>query len=319
MNATRDRLERKLSIIKILCKNPGIGLAELESYTGRSKSELSNDLGELFMVGSYPYTPADYIDIDYDGKSINLNLPASLDKTIGLSIKEWLAIRSMVESILEEKQGMQDESILKKILGKIQKIIPSDRFLDNEKNRSLLQQAINQGLRVKFDYQSRNEKKVENREVDPWVIFEEQKSYLAAYCHTKKGIRSFRLENIQNLSITEIPIQIFPTKEETEQFVQSFREFVEKTTEISAEAEILVSPTAYFNLSRLLELETLDSKLIYKGKEYRKEKTKIVHEGWFLDIIKSFGNSVIILSPKDLRDIMVKDLDQGLFSITTSI
>jgi proteasome accessory factor C len=317
MNPTKGRMERKLGIIKILCRNPGITLEELEKYTGRTKSELTNDLGELFMVGSYPYTPADYIDIDYDGHKINLNLPASIDKTIGLSIQEWLSIRKLVESILQEKKGKEEEAQLLTILEKIQKIIPSGRYLDHENLRGKIQLAINKGLKIKFEYQKRMETGFEERLVDPWFIFDEQTAYLGAYCNTKNGIRNFRLESIQNLEIIEMPIEHFPSSLETRDFVKSFREFVEKTSETSEEAEILVTPNSYFNLSKILDMETIEKEVEWKGRRFRRESAKIIHEAWFLDIIKSFGDSVILISPKKLRERLKTEI-QSLIEIVQS-
>lgn len=311
-NKTQERLEKKLNLIKILSKNKKVTLEELEVFTGRSKKELFKDLGELFMVGSYPYTPADYIDIDYDGQKVTLNLPASLDETIGLSIQEWLAVRQLVEYILQQKQGTKEEPILQEIFFKIQEIISNSKFVEYEQIKTEITKAMNQKKQINFNYKSREQDIFEHREVDPWLIFLEQTYYLVGYCHTKKGIRNFRLDNIQNLVITETPIQRSPEKEDEEQAVKQFREFVKKTSDLSLEAEILVSASSYFNLSRILNLQTIEEKYIYNGKEYRKEKAKIMHEDWFLDTIKSFGNSVIIISPLELKQRIQKDLEVEL-------
>ena len=88
MNPTKVRVSNKLNLIKIITENPGISLSKLQNYTNHKNVEqLKKDLGQLFMVGSYPYTPADYIDIYYnDNEAVNINLPVSIDKTIGLTI-----------------------------------------------------------------------------------------------------------------------------------------------------------------------------------------------------------------------------------------
>ncbi len=309
---TQERLEKKLNLIKILSKNTQVTLEELEVFTGRSKKELFKDLGELFMVGSYPYTPVDYIDIDYDGQKVTLHLPASLDETIGLSIQEWLAVRQLVESILQQKQGTQEEPILREIFFKIQEIISNSKFVEYEQIKTEITKAMNQKKQIHFNYKSREQDIFEHREVDPWLIFLEQTYYLIGYCHTKKGIRNFRLDNIQNLVLTETPIQCSPEKEDEEQAVRQFREFIKKTSDLSMEAEILVSSSSYFNLSRILNLQTIEERYIYHGKEFRKERAKIMHEDWFLDTIKSFGNSVILISPLELKQRIQKDLEVEL-------
>ena len=61
------------------------------------------------MVGSYPYTPADYIDIDFnDNGTVNINLPVSVDKTIGLTINEWFAVRKILEDEINSSDTEED-------------------------------------------------------------------------------------------------------------------------------------------------------------------------------------------------------------------
>jgi hypothetical protein len=157
------------------------------------------------MVGSYPYTPADYIDIDFsDNGTVNINLPVSVDKTIGLTINEWLAVRKILEdeinsSDTEEVYRVQYKSILEKI----KKIIPYSEARENEAIRKKLEEAIQKKKKLSFMYTGWKDEGQEERIVDPWFIFIEKNEYLVAYCNDRKGRRNFRLASISNPKVLE--------------------------------------------------------------------------------------------------------------------
>ncbi|MCX7999642.1 MAG: hypothetical protein N3A69_11935, partial [Leptospiraceae bacterium] len=108
MNQTKTRLERKLSLIKLLSQRNQVSLDELENFTGFTKEELKRELSQLFMAGTYPFTPADLIEVDCNGEFVSLNLPTKIDDIIGLTIYEWLALRSAIEKILTKKIGLEE-------------------------------------------------------------------------------------------------------------------------------------------------------------------------------------------------------------------
>lgn len=301
MNATKTRLERKLNLIKILSKVHEMSFEDLEKYTGLTRAELEKDLSQLFMIGGHPFSPADYIEVECDGKFVRLNLPTNLEDMIGLTIYEWLALRSAIEKIIHKKIGLKEEKYLQNILEKIQKIIPSTIYYNFISIRNEIQRAINLNKQIEFFYVSRVGNNPELRRVDPWKIFDEKTSYLIGYCHTHQGKRMFRLENMYDLKITNQNIQKHPTQEEIQSHIQSFHELKNQAKDFSQEVELLVNENAYYNLSFSMDLELIDKKFIYKNREFIRVKTKLIYENWFLDKIQSYGNSVIIWKPIELR------------------
>jgi predicted DNA-binding transcriptional regulator YafY len=260
------------------------------------------------MVGSFPYTPADYIEIDFDGDKININLPVNLEKTIGLNIPEWVAIRRVVDKQIISKQGDNDSLILESIKNKIKNIIPYSEYREYAEIAQKIQEAINLRKRIEFNYISRKQENSERRIVDPWFLFEGPGQYLAAYSISQNDVRNFRLESISNLTITAIDAIYFPGEKDTEAHLVSFKEFLDRHTKDSDKAEIIFKKSAYYNLSRILEIEIIDKNYIYQDEIYVYAKAKIIEENWFLDIIKSYGLSVIVLSPTNLKASIQKDL-----------
>ncbi|KGX89296.1 DeoR faimly transcriptional regulator [Pontibacillus halophilus JSM 076056 = DSM 19796] len=67
-----------------------------------------------------------------------------------------------------------------------------------------LEQAVADGSAVYIRYYKRNKEESEDRLVDPYrVIYWNKKWYLIGYCHLREDIRSFRINRIQSLTVSE--------------------------------------------------------------------------------------------------------------------
>ncbi|MBP9885120.1 MAG: WYL domain-containing protein [Leptospiraceae bacterium] len=311
MNPTKFRVSSKLNLIKIITENPGISLSKLQNYSGHKNTEqLKKDLGELFMVGSFPYTPADYIEIDFnENETLNINLPVNLDKTIGLTINEWFAIRKILEEEIQHSELEESYRVhYKSILEKIKKIIPYSEAKENETVRLLIEEAIQKKKKITFLYTGWKSNEKESRIVDPWFIFTEKNEYLVAYCNDRKGRRNFRLASISSLRILEQSISNPLVASEQNKHILEFNQFLNQSEENSEVAEILLDKEIEYNFSRQAKLEILGHRKI-GTKEYIHVKTKITEKNWFLDLVKGFGEKVILISPEFLKTEYLTDLE----------
>ncbi|WP_026674856.1 helix-turn-helix transcriptional regulator [Alkalihalobacterium bogoriense] len=67
-----------------------------------------------------------------------------------------------------------------------------------------LEQAVADGYSVKILYHKSGEKQVNDRLVDPYrIIYWNNKWYVIGFCHLRNDIRSFRVERIESLMLTE--------------------------------------------------------------------------------------------------------------------
>ncbi|MBK7053479.1 MAG: WYL domain-containing protein [Leptospiraceae bacterium] len=312
MNPTKVRVSNKLNLIKIITENPGISLSKLQNYTNHKNVEqLKKDLGELFMVGSYPYTPADYIEIDYnENETVNINLPVSIDKTIGLTINEWLAIRKILEDEINNSDTEEGYRIqYRSILEKIKRIIPYSEAKANEAIRKKIEEAIQTKKKLAFMYTGWKDNAQEERIVDPWFIFIEKNEYLVAYCNDRKGRRNFRLASISSPRVLEENIVTPLNAMEQNKHILEFNAFLNQSEENSELAEILITKEAEFNFSKHAKLEIIGTKEI-SNREYTYAKTKIIEKNWFLDLLRGFGEKVILLSPASLKSEYLACIEQ---------
>ncbi|MGF2614481.1 YafY family transcriptional regulator [Rossellomorea vietnamensis] len=67
-----------------------------------------------------------------------------------------------------------------------------------------LEQAVAEGFSVKIFYQKSGEKQLNDRLVDPYrIIYWNNKWYVIGFCHLRNDIRSFRVDRIERLMLTE--------------------------------------------------------------------------------------------------------------------
>ncbi|HMV81363.1 MAG TPA: WYL domain-containing protein [Leptospiraceae bacterium] len=310
MNSTRERLEKKLALIQIISSNPQIGLDDLQEIAKfESKLELKKNLGELFMVGMHPYTPADYIEVEYDGNGLDIRLPVNLEKTIGLNIQEWVILRKLLDNDDIWSRLKADKTVLNSLKKKIAEVVSYSEFLEFESVRERIYKAIAERKKIRFSYKGHHDSVPENRETEPWFIFGEKTQYLVGYSSEKKGMRNFRLDSMNDLEILNEPISFEPDEMDKENHMNSFFSFINEKQESSEWAEIAVLPSAHYNLSKELSLGPVQGKIALNGKEYFKFNAKIIEKSWFLNIVKGYGESVFVLSPDSLTSVLANSLD----------
>lgn len=310
MNSTRERLEKKLALIQIISSNPQIGLDDLQEIAKfESKLELKKNLGELFMVGMHPYTPADYIEVEYDGNGLDIRLPVNLEKTIGLSIQEWVILRKLLDNEEIWSRLKTDKTVLNALKKKIADVVSYSEFQEFETVRDRIYQAIRDRKKIRFIYKGHHDAVPENRETEPWFVFGDKTQYLVGYSSEKRGMRNFRLDSMHNLEILNEPISFEPDEMDKENHMSSFFSFINEKQESSEWAEIAVLPSAQYNLSRELNMEEVKGTIVLSGAEYFKFNAKIIEKSWFLNVIKGYGESVVVLSPDSLASVLANSLD----------
>ena len=83
--------------------------------------------------------------------------------------------------------------------------------------------AVMERKRLKLRYHSRGKDKVTNRHVSPQkLIYSRGNWYLAAYCHTRKNLRTLALERMSDIVPQEMECTEIDEKELQEYFTSSF-------------------------------------------------------------------------------------------------
>ncbi|TGK07539.1 WYL domain-containing protein [Leptospira semungkisensis] len=304
MNPSTKKLQTKLAVIRLLQENKRMSLEDLSKYSGiEDTKDLKKELGKLYMVGSYPYTPDQFIELDYDGDTIAIRMPVDLEQGLVLSVREWAAIRTLFLEEDEKEVSPSRKKILKSILEKIHTILPSAGVPSDNDLKTRIREAIESGKSLEMQYQANGEAEAEERKVDPWALLSFREEYLIGYCHIRKAPRTFRLDSIIQLSVTNQDSVQVPDAERKEAILK-LKKFLGETEADSETAEIYHTAEVYFNLHSRLPLERTSEKIQIKGVWYHLSKSKIRNEEWFLSTLKGFGPNVILHSPQNLRERM---------------
>ena len=69
------QLQRVLAMVPWLATHPGVHKDEVAQRFHVSRAQLERDLALIMMVGVPPYSPGDYIDVEYEGDTVDLLWP----------------------------------------------------------------------------------------------------------------------------------------------------------------------------------------------------------------------------------------------------
>lgn len=298
MNPSTARAASKLNLIRLLASHPeGLSLEELQGVTGhKSIASLKKDLGELYMIEMYPYSPTDAVDLDFDGDKVKIRLPIAVDSALPLSPKEWSSLRSLLVS----NNGQEDSKTKQSILQKIDSVLPSGVWSPHQKTKDIIQEAIHSKKILTIVYWKRNTKEKETRTLAPWLLHEENDSYLLAYDLKKEGFRSFRLDYILDVTPTE---ETFPKLPETAgEFLSGLQQKFQTEKNIETYVSLWVTDSASYHLGLKLPLKETGNTKQIGNTMYREFQTPMRDENWLVQTILGYGSSILVSEPKEIKE-----------------
>ena len=212
MSDVHERLRRLLFLVPYVAKHPGISVDELARELGMKKKALLEELDLLAYVGRPPFQPDDFIDIYVEDDQVYVDLDQRFSAPPRLTAAEAVALRAAAE-LMRPSEG----EALSTVVGKLEKVLPAtarQRFREMERKIDAnvdaptelgpLTRAIAHYREVAFDYFSPERGHTEARRVRPAELFSHHGQwYLAGFDLGRNDDRLFRLDRMENLSVTE--------------------------------------------------------------------------------------------------------------------
>ncbi len=296
---TPDKLKRLISLIPVIHANPGIKIEKLMSLSGyRDRKKFTEELDNLIMLGVPPFSPGDYVDIAIEGDEVTLEFPQGMERPLALSAAEWSDLMDAIQKDLSFRtdQGLNQEELsgVLERLGKTQIVFEKPPTADQ--SRRTVEEALNRKKSVEFLYPDKNQS-MESRLVDPWaVVTHVGLIYLVGWDQNRQAPRHFRLDRAGQISISADDRSQEPPRDLASMIENSY---IKNPLESSEEASVAFKASVQKNLERIL---TFNSVQDYSGREgWKKANCSIRDTAWFREVIRSFGESMEILSPEDLR------------------
>lgn len=200
------RLQRVLALVPFIASHPGATIAELASRFQVHEAELERDLELLPFCGLPPYTPDRLIDVEiYDGQ-VWIRFAEYFDRPLQLTANEGLALLAASRALLAVP-GADTDGPLASAVEKLATAVGGTEGLavDVSAGEFLapLRTAAHDHERMEIDYYSFGRDALTTRRIDPWSVFHAFGHwYLAAWCHTARDERLFRIDRVRDVRAT---------------------------------------------------------------------------------------------------------------------
>ena len=282
------RAIRLLDLVPYIVAHPGISITELAKEFSISRDEVLKDLNLLFLCGLPGYTPLELIDISFDEESVVIRDPQNLAAPRNLNESEALIARIALAALEESTPKTsaaypQIIALREKIAKAFSSSIPASAItftLDKERaTLEAIEGAIKQELDLEITYNNVTKDSSSRRSITPIsIIAEDKRTLVSAYCHSAKGLRTFNLAQISEIS----------TKE---RIVRTDLERLEDSRGSSAEVIIKSEDSSFLseNASSLKEL----SKSCYQIDIFQPE--------WIVRSVLAGADSLELAKPLELR------------------
>lgn len=207
-----------LSIVGLVLRDGPHNVAELVEHFGYSEKTIKKavltigNTENLSKFETYFYVDDELLEegeVDFSQGYANLSEPPVLSKRQVTALATGLSYLAALPQFADN----QDLKDLIKLVGANESTVASP-LARNSQLIETLQSAMLDGKAISCHYMNQLGERAERR-IDPLRIdFVADKHYLRGYCHKNQSVRSFRLDRIQQLTITDDPISEAALKSE---------------------------------------------------------------------------------------------------------
>lgn len=214
---SEDQLTRMLQLVPFLVHNQGLHISDVAQKFGITRKELEADLRILICSGLPEGYPDDLLDIQWDDDHVTITEHLDLNRPIRFTVEEACALLTGLETLNglpELAEGSALESVTLKLMAaageeglKAAALSGPEVGPENSAALETAREAIRAGARLRLRYFSPLRDAVSERNIDPLRLYSLDNTwYLEAYCHSAQGLRNFRLDRIEALEATGLPV-----------------------------------------------------------------------------------------------------------------
>ncbi len=210
------QLPRLLALVPYLLSRPGVQLSEVADTFGISEERLRKDLNLLWVCGLPGHGPGDLIDVEFEGDTVTLLEPAGVTRPLRLTVDEALALIVALRA-LADTPGLSERDTVHRALVKIEQAAgaaagPAARVevaVEGEQRvLPVLQSALDERRRLHLAYYVPGRDETTERDVDPMrLLLVEGRSYLEGWCRRAEGVRLFRLDRMESVTVLDEPAE----------------------------------------------------------------------------------------------------------------
>ncbi|MFK0006297.1 helix-turn-helix transcriptional regulator [Paenarthrobacter sp. NPDC090520] len=220
---SEDQLTRMLQLVPFLVHHQGLHIQEVADHFGITRKALIDDLKILICSGLPEGYPDDLLDIQWENDHVYITEHLDLNRPVRFSEEEAAALLTglamlgdlpALAGVEEDHAGSALESVTLKLAGAAGdagRLAGAVAGASVEPEQSEAFATVTKGLRdgtqLRLRYLSLQRDEVSERDVDPLRLFSMDNTwYFEAYCHSKSGLRNFRLDRVESLEPNGRPV-----------------------------------------------------------------------------------------------------------------
>lgn len=209
-----SRLTRLLTMVPWLVNRQGIELEEAARGLGVSVEQLESDLNLLFLCG-YGQMPDELIEADWEEGRVFVGNADTISRPLRLGVDEALTLIVGLRTLLEVP-GLTERDAIERALAKLEAAAgasaePASRVSVDLTSAGVAdvvlaraREGVQRRRRLHLTYHVPGRDESTDRDVDPMrVIASDGFWYLEGYCHRAVGVRVFRLDRVEALSVLD--------------------------------------------------------------------------------------------------------------------
>ena len=219
----QDKLTFLLSLVPYLIQQSQVSIGDAARHFGVSQQTIREAV-LLIAVSGVPgsdsnYQHGDLFDIDWDAfdqNEIIITQLVAIDDSPRFSAREASALIAGLQYLqsLPENVDSAAYSSLAAKLARGASETPSQVIVSpaaTNDSFARIGDALARGRRLEFDYRD-SKGQSEHRRVDPLRLDSDDDDwYLRAWDHSRESVRTFRLDRIDDLNVTDLPIEHRPS------------------------------------------------------------------------------------------------------------
>lgn len=276
-----QRLARLIDLVPYISSHQGIAIADLAKRFNVTVADIEKDLWLLYCCGLPGQTPLELMEFAFEDGYVYVRNADELKQPRSLSQVE-LATLVMGLEIIASDGNETANNLLERLKAKLATQVAvqpshSDKYIVEIEN------AIQKNLIINIGYKGKE------RNVIPYELYVEHNfTYMKGYCQTAGARRTFKLDRIESLALTDIKALIpNDVSSSSEKFTTSIKIY----KEIRLVREILG-----------LSIEDNHEKVIHEISFYSRE--------WLIGEALALGGSIELIDP-ELRAELAKRAQAG--------
>lgn len=308
-----QRLARWLNLIPYFRTHPDADLERAAADLGVTVAQLRKDITGLTMCGLPGMFPGDLIEIDYDEAGVDIEFSANLDRPLKLTGPEaaslLLALRALADA-----PGVADPAAVLRAIAKLEAAVAGagrdtvasiDGAQDTGPVAAIagtIRGALRDRRALHLRYYSATRDAATERDVDPIALDTfDGNTYLQAWCRASEGLRMFRLDRIDEVTVLDEPASV--------------PQHVEPASGLfdGAAADELTTATLEVGPGAAWALEYHPFTVVSEGTGGAVTATlPYATEAWMVRFVLSFGGELTVLGPQSLADAVAERAAAGL-------